>query len=100
MFKDVYAVGVSLRQIEYNPTDNNIYVANAGSGDVYAIDNESNASTTLIPVTRGTTALEYNPLIHNIYVGSSQEGEIESIKIIAPDRLELESSQNLQLQKV
>ena len=44
--------------------------------------------------------MEYNPLIHNIYVGSSQDGEIESIKIIAPDKLELESSQNLQLQKV
>ena len=40
--KDVYAVGVSLRQIEYNPKDNNIYVANSESGDVYVIDSESN----------------------------------------------------------
>ena len=97
--KDVYAVGVSPRQIEYNPKDNNIYVANSESGDVYVIDSESNTSSqSLIPVGRGTLALKYNPLNNNIYEANFQyrEGILDN----SSDNFALESPQNVQVQKL
>ncbi len=52
--------------LEYSPSNNNIYVVNFNSGDVTVIDGLGNSIVTTVDVGDGSNALEYNPSNNNI----------------------------------
>ena len=54
--------------LEFNPSNNNIYVANQGSNSISVIDDSANAVVATVNVGNSPRALEFNPSNNNMYV--------------------------------
>ena len=65
-------VGIRPMALEFNPSNNNIYVANQGSNSISVIDSSTNTVNTTVNVGISPMALEFNPSNNNIYVDQSR----------------------------
>ena len=74
-------VGQGPIAIEFNPENNNMYVADFNSGNVSVIDSSSNTIGETIPVGQGPVAIEFNPENNNMYVANEKSGSISVIEI-------------------
>ncbi len=61
-------VGIRPMALEFNPSNNNIYVANQGSNSISVIDSLTNTVNTTVNVGNSPRALEFNPSNNNMYV--------------------------------
>jgi YVTN family beta-propeller protein len=75
------AVGDGPTGIAYNPTNNHIYVANAGSDSVSEIDTLSHTIIRNVPVGQEPILVEYNPVNGHIYV--TNRGD-DTVSVIHP----------------
>ena len=67
------------RTLEYNPGNNNIYVANQLSGDVSVIDSSTNTVIKTVDVGQHLQDLEYNPSNGYIYVANQGSNDVSVI---------------------
>ena len=65
--------------LEFNPSNNNIYVANRDSGTVSVIDSTNNTVIGDVNVETSPIALEFNPSNNNIYVANRDSGTVSVI---------------------
>ncbi|MGD9533878.1 MAG: beta-propeller fold lactonase family protein [Candidatus Nitrosocosmicus sp.] len=65
--------------VEYNPSNNCIYVANDHSNNVTVIDSTTNEVIAVVKVGEGPWALEYNPSNNNIYVSNRDSDDVSVI---------------------
>ena len=72
-------VGESPQNMEYNPSNGNIYVSNFNSGDISVIDSGTNKVIHTILVNSSPNALEYNPSNGNIYVTNENSDNVSLI---------------------
>jgi len=63
-------VGEHPQNVEYNPSNGNMYVSNFYTGDISIIDNNTNKVIHTIQVNGSPNVLEYNPSNGNMYVGN------------------------------
>src|SRR5215203_6633271 len=72
-------VGEFPQALEFNPSNNNIYVANRDSGTVSVIDSTNNALENVV-VGSEPVALEFNPSNNNIYVANVVSNSVSMIE--------------------
>lgn len=72
-------VGDSPRALEYNPSNEYIYVANFNSGDVSIIDSSTNDVVDTVDVGVDPVSLEYNPSNEYIYVANQGSSDVSVI---------------------
>ena len=65
--------------IEYNPSNEDIYIINVGSGDISVIDGDTNAVVTTIDVGDSPRVIEYNPSNGDVYVTNQGSGDVSVI---------------------
>ena len=90
----VTSVGDFPHALEFNPSNNNIYVANRDSGTVSVIDSTNNTLLENVVVGTGPIALEFNPSNNNIYVAnvvSNSVSMIESMNNTVADTVDVGS---------
>jgi YVTN family beta-propeller protein len=73
-------VGQGPIALEFNPENDNMYVADFNSGNVSVIDSSSNTIGETIPVGQGPVALEFNPENDNMYVANEKSGDVSVIE--------------------
>lgn len=76
-------VGDFPQAVEYNPGNNNLYVANMDSDDVSVIDSSTNDVVATVDVGNGPQAVEYNPNNNNMYVVAFGSNTVSVIQTIA-----------------
>ena len=79
MISQSIKVGEAPQNMNYNPSNGNMYVANFNSGDISVIDSATNKVISTIQVGSSPNALEYNPSNGNMYVANSESGDISVI---------------------
>ncbi|MDF0682220.1 MAG: hypothetical protein P0116_14770, partial [Candidatus Nitrosocosmicus sp.] len=75
-------VGNSPRALEFNPSNNNIYVTNFGLIEISVIDSSTNSVVETVGVRFGSIYLEFNPSNNNIYVANQGSNDISVIKTV------------------
>jgi YVTN family beta-propeller protein len=73
-------VGEFPHALEFNPSNNNIYVANRDSGTVSVIDSTNNTLLENVAVGTEPIALEFNPSNNNIYVANVVSNSVSMIE--------------------
>ena len=73
-------VGERPSALAFNPSNNNIYVANALSDDVSVIESSSNTVISTVDVGDGPSALAFNPSNNNIYVTNPVSDDVSVIE--------------------
>jgi YVTN family beta-propeller protein len=76
----VTPVGEFPHALEFNPSNNNIYVANRDSGTVSVIDSTNNTLLENVVVGTEPIALEFNPSNNNIYVANIVSNSVSMIE--------------------
>ena len=73
-------VGIHPMALEFNPSNNNIYVVNQGSNSISVIETgPTNTVNTTVNVGNSPRALEFNPSNNNMYVVNINSGDISVI---------------------
>ena len=65
--------------LEFNPSNNNIYVVNNEEDTVSVIDSSTNKVVKTISIGDGPNDIEYNPFNHNMYVPNISENTVSVI---------------------
>ena len=73
-------VGERPSALAFNPSNNNIYVANAYSNNVSVIESSSNTVISTVDVGDGPSALAFNPSNNNIYVTNPVSDDVSVIE--------------------
>ena len=73
-------VGERPSALAFNPSNNNIYVANAYSNNVSVIESSSNTVISTVDVRDGPSALAFNPSNNNIYVTNPVSDDVSVIE--------------------
>ena len=73
-------VGKFPQALIFNPSNNNIYVANRDSGTVSVIDSTNNTLLRNVVVGSEPVALEFNPSNNNIYVANVVSNSVSMIE--------------------
>ena len=73
-------VGERPSALAFNPSNNNIYVANTNSNDVSVIESSSNTVISTVDVGDGPSALAFNPSNNNIYVANPVSDDVSVIE--------------------
>ena len=77
---ETISVGQGPIALEFNPENENMYVADYNSGSVSVIDSSNNTIGETIPVGQGPIALEFNPENENMYVANEKSGSVSVIE--------------------
>ncbi len=72
-------VGTCPQALEFNPSNDNVYVANSNSHDVSVIDSSTNAVVATVDVGDTPVALEFNPSNDNVYVSNQASDSVSVI---------------------
>ena len=80
-------VGERPSALAFNPSNNNIYVANTNSNNVSVIESSTNTVVSTVDVGDGPSALAFNPSNNNIYVTNPVSDDVSVIQTIAPNLL-------------
>jgi YVTN family beta-propeller protein len=78
----VTPVGEFPHALEFNPSNNNIYVANRDSGTVSVIDSTNNTVIGDVNVETSPIALEFNPSNDGVYVDGTLTGTEGLVSVI------------------
>ena len=81
-------VGIRPMALEFNPSNNNIYVANQGSNSISVIDSLTNTVVATVKVGNSPRALEFNPSNNNIYVANQGSNDISVIKTVVLESID------------
>ncbi len=73
-------VGDRPSALAFNPSNNNIYVANTNSNDVSVIESSTNTVVSTVDVGDGPSALAFNPSNNNIYVTNPVSDDVSVIQ--------------------
>ena len=73
-------VGERPSALAFNPSNNNIYVANTNSNNVSVIESSSNTVISTVDVGDGPSALAFNPSNNNIYVTNPVSDDVSVIE--------------------
>ena len=73
-------VGDGPSALAFNPSNNNIYVANAYSNNVSVIESSSNTVISTVDVGERPSALAFNPSNNNIYVTNLVSDDVSVIE--------------------
>jgi len=73
-------VGERPSALAFNPSNNNIYVANAYSNNVSVIESSTNTVISTVDVGDGPSALAFNPSNNNIYVTNPVSDDVSVIE--------------------
>jgi YVTN family beta-propeller protein len=76
------AVGTEPIALEFNPSNNNIYVANIVSNSVSMIENINNTRADTVNVSSLPITLEFNPSNDGVYVAGTLTGTEGLVSII------------------
>jgi YVTN family beta-propeller protein len=77
--EDTITVGEGPIALAFNPSDDNLYVANFNSANVSIIDTSTNTIEDTITVGEGPIALAFNPSDDNLYVADFVSGNVSII---------------------
>ena len=78
--EETIAVGEGPIALAFNPSNDNLYVANFKDGNVSIIDTSSNTVEETIAVGEGPIALAFNPSNDNLYVATETSGNVSVIE--------------------
>jgi YVTN family beta-propeller protein len=73
-------VGQRPSVLAFNPSNDNIYVANTNSNDVSVIESSTNAVISTVEVGDGPSVLAFNPSNDNIYVTNPVSDDVSVIQ--------------------
>ena len=73
-------VGDRPSALAFNPSNNNIYVANTNSNNVSVIESSTNTVISTVDVGDGPSALAFNPSNNNIYVANAYSNNVSVIE--------------------
>ena len=73
-------VGERPSALAFNPSNNNIYVANTNSNNVSVIESSSNTVISTVDVGERPSALAFNPSNNNIYVTNPVSDDVSVIE--------------------
>ena len=76
---DTIPVGVNPTDIEFNPSNNRLYVSNSDTHDVSVIDSSTNTVVETIDVDGYPTTMLFNPFNNDIYIDSGLSQNISVI---------------------
>lgn len=79
---------------EFNPSNNNIYLANLDADDVTVVKTATNTVVDTIPVGDFPRILEYSPGNNNIYVALSSIDKVSVIQTSSPEDEDMIGSGN------
>ncbi len=77
--ENTITVGEGPSALAFNPSDDNLYMANFNSGDISTIDTSTNTIEDTITVGEGLFALAFNPSDDNLYVANFNSGNVSVI---------------------
>jgi YVTN family beta-propeller protein len=78
--EDTITVGEGPIALAFNPSDDNLYVADFVSANISTIDTSTNTIEDTITVGEGPIALAFNPSDDNLYVATETSGSVSVIE--------------------